>query len=58
MRLKLFLIGLAALIQFGCSDTESGNTSGTPQAAGERQDSGVMALQNGTSSRPMGESMH
>lgn len=56
MNPKLFVIGLAALILIGCSD--SGNTSGTPQAAAEGQDNGVMALQNGTSSRPMGESMH
>jgi hypothetical protein len=56
MRLKLFLIGLAALIQIGC-DTEHGNTSGTPQSASQGQDDGVMPLENGLSSRPIGGSM-
>jgi hypothetical protein len=54
MRLKLFLIGLAALIQIGCSDTERGNTTGTPQSASEGQDDGVMPLENGHSSQPIG----
>jgi hypothetical protein len=57
MRLKLFLLGLAALVQMSCSQTEVGNTTGQPQAAGEPQDSGVMDLQNGLSNRPIGESM-
>jgi hypothetical protein len=57
MRLKLFLIGLAALAEMSCQ-TEVGNTTGQPQAAGEPQDSGVMELQNGLSNRPVGESMH
>ena len=57
MRLKLFLIGLAALIQMGC-DTEHGNTTGKPQSASQGQDDGVMPLQNGPISRPIGESMH
>jgi len=56
MRLKLFVIGLAALIQIGC-DTEHGNTSGTPQSASQGQDDGVMPLENGLSSRPIGGSM-
>jgi hypothetical protein len=53
MRLKLFLIVLAALLQMSCSETEVGNTTGQPQPAGEPQDSGVMPLQNGLSSRPL-----
>ncbi|HXM04164.1 MAG TPA: hypothetical protein VN939_16260 [Chthoniobacterales bacterium] len=51
MRFKLFLIGLAALVQMSCSET--GNTTGQPQSAAEGQDGGVMPLQNGTSSRPL-----
>lgn len=58
MRLKLFFLGLAALVQISCSQNEVGNTTGQPQAAGEPQDSGVMPFQNGLSSRPVGESMH
>lgn len=52
MRLKLFFLGLAALVQMSCSETEVGNTTGQPQAAGELQDSGAMPIQNGFSSRP------
>ena len=59
MKLKLALIGLAALVQLSCSDTEIGNTTGQPQAAGETVDrGGVMSLQNPTSAQPIGESMH
>lgn len=57
MKLKLLLIGLAALVQLSCSDTETGNTSQTPQSAADNQND-VMAVQNGPSSRPIGESMH
>jgi len=53
MRLKLFFLGLAVLLQMSCSQTEVGNTTGQPQPAGESQDSGVMPLQNGLSSRPL-----
>ena len=52
MKLKLFALGLVALIQIACSDTENGNTSGGPQSAAEGQDEGVMPIQNGLSSRP------
>jgi hypothetical protein len=52
MRLKLFFLGLAALVQMSCSQTEVGNTTGQPQPAGEPQDRGVMPLENGFSSRP------
>jgi hypothetical protein len=52
MRLKLFFLGLAALAQMSCSETEVGNTTGQAQPAGEPQDSGVMPLQNGFSNRP------
>ena len=59
MKLKLALIGLAALAQMSCSDTEIGNTTGQPQAAGETVDrNGVMSLQNPPSAQPLGESMH
>lgn len=57
MKLKLFALGLVVLMQFGCSDTESGNAGGGPQSAAEGQDEGVMPIQNGLSSRPLGESM-
>jgi hypothetical protein len=57
MKLKLALIGLAALVQMSCSETDVGNTTGQPQAAGEPQDSGIMSLQNPQSARPVGESM-
>jgi hypothetical protein len=57
MKLKLFLIGLAALVQMSCSQTEVGNTTGQPQSAGEPQDSGAMPVENGLSGRPLGESM-
>jgi hypothetical protein len=57
MRLKLFFLGLAALVQMSCSQTEVGNTTGQPQAVGEPQDSGVMPLENGLNNRPIGESM-
>ena len=57
MKLKLFFLGLAALAQMSCSQTEVGNTTGQPQSAGEPQDSGPRPLENG-SSRPLGESMH
>jgi hypothetical protein len=56
MKLKLFALGLVALIQIACSDTEKGNTSGGPQSAAEGQDGGVMPIQNGLSNRPIGES--
>jgi hypothetical protein len=56
MKLKLFALGLVALIQIACSDTENGNTSGGPQSAAEGQDEGVMPIQNGLSNRPIGES--
>jgi hypothetical protein len=52
MRLKLFFLGLAALVQISCSQTEVGNTTGQPQPAGEPQDRGVTPLENGFSSRP------
>jgi len=52
MRLKLFFLGLAAVVQMSCSQTEVGNTTGQPQPAGEPQDSGPMPLENGHSSRP------
>ena len=51
MRLKLFFLGLAALVQISCSQNEVGNTTGQPQAAGESQDSGGMPLENGFSTR-------
>jgi hypothetical protein len=57
MRLKLIFLGLAALVQMSCSQTEVGNTTGQPQSAGEPQDSGAMPLENSLSSRPIGESM-
>jgi hypothetical protein len=57
MKVKLALVGLAALVQMGCSETEVGNTTGQPQAAGESQDNGIMSLQNPPSARPAGESM-
>jgi hypothetical protein len=57
MKLKLFFLGLAALAQMSCSQTEVGNTTGQPQSAGEPQDSGAVPLENGTSDRPLGESM-
>ena len=57
MKLKLALIGLAALVQMSCSETEVGNTTGQPQAAGEPQESGVMDIQNPPGARPLGESM-
>jgi hypothetical protein len=57
MKLKLFFLGLAALVQMSCSQTEVGNTTGQPQSAGEPQDSGTMPLDNGLGSRPLGESM-
>jgi hypothetical protein len=58
MKLKLFFLGLAALVQMSCSQTEVGNTTGQPQSAGEPQDSGSMPVENGLSGRPLGESMH
>jgi len=57
MKLKLFFLGLAALVQMSCQ-SDVGNTTGQPQSAGEPQDSGVMPMENGPSSRPLGESMH
>ena len=57
MKLKLFFLGLAALVQMSCQ-TDVGNTTGQPQSAGEPQDSGGMPLENGPSSRPLGGSMH
>ena len=57
MKLKLALVGLAALVQMSCSETEVGNTTGQPQAAGETEDNGVMSLQNPTSTQPLGQSM-
>jgi hypothetical protein len=57
MKLKLFALALVALIQIACSDTENGNTSGGPQSAADGQDGGVTPIQNGLSSRPIGESM-
>jgi hypothetical protein len=51
MRLRLFFLGLAALVQMSCSQNEVGNTTGQPQAAGESQDSGGMPLENGFSTR-------
>jgi hypothetical protein len=57
MKLRLFALGLVALMQIGCSDTENGNAGATPQSAAEGQDGGVMPVQNGLSSRPIGESM-
>jgi hypothetical protein len=57
MRLKLFFLGLAALMQLSCSDSGTGNAGQTPQSAAEGQND-VMSLQNGLSSRPIGESMH
>jgi hypothetical protein len=56
MRLKLFFLGLAALMQLSCSDRDTGNAGQTPQSAAEGQND-VMPLQNGLSSRPIGESM-
>ena len=56
MRLKLFFLGLAALVQMSCSQTELGNTTGQPQSASEPQDSGAMPLENG-SNRALGGSM-
>ena len=56
MKFKLFLLGLAALVQMSCSQTEVGNTAGQPQSVGEPQDS-AMPLENGLSGRPLGESM-
>ena len=56
MKLKLFFLGLAALVQMSCSQTEVGNTAGQPQSVGEPQDS-AMPLENGLSGRPLGESM-
>ena len=56
-RLKLFFLGLATLAQMSCSQTEVGNTTGQPQSVGEPQDSGTMPLDDGMSSRPLGESM-
>ena len=58
MKFKLFLLGLAALVQMSCSQTEVGNTTGQPQSAGEPQDSGPMPVENGLSGRPLGESMY
>ena len=58
MKLKLIALALVALIQIACSDTENGNTSGGLQSAADGQDGGVMPIQNGLSSRPVGESMH
>jgi hypothetical protein len=58
MKLKLFFLGLAALAQMSCSQTEVGNTTGQPQSAGEPQDSGAMPLDSGSSGRPLGQSMH
>jgi hypothetical protein len=57
MKLKLFFLGLAALVQMSCQ-SDVGNTTGQPQSAGEPQDSGGMPLENGPSSRPLGGSMH
>jgi hypothetical protein len=56
MKLKLLLIGFAALVQLSCSDSDTGNAGQTPQSAAEGQND-VMPLQNGLGSRPTGESM-
>jgi hypothetical protein len=56
MRLKLLFLGLAALIQLSCSDSNTGNAGQTPQSAAEGQND-VMPIQNGLSNRPIGESM-
>ncbi|MGA7125096.1 MAG: hypothetical protein WBZ19_02245 [Chthoniobacterales bacterium] len=52
MKLKLLLIGLAALVQLSCSDTETGNTGQTLQSAADDQND-VMPVQNDLSSRPI-----
>jgi hypothetical protein len=49
MRFKLLLIGLAALLQMSCSET--GNTSGQPESAGEMPGSGPKAMPQQSSVR-------
>jgi hypothetical protein len=56
MRSKLLFLGFAALMQLSCSDSGTGNAGQTPQSAAEGEND-VMPIQNGLSSRPIGESM-
>jgi hypothetical protein len=55
LALKVFVIGVAALVQISCSDVDNGNASETSQpAAGGQEGGSVMDLQNGPSAHPLG----